>query len=107
MLQTLGLGNPAGSTSSKVMTLDSISQIGTSIAFLFVIADLIAQLLKLYKAKSSEEISLVGLTIRFLGVGLFWLRFMVIEDTVFLIGQTIFAVLLLVYVYLVIKYRKN
>jgi uncharacterized protein with PQ loop repeat len=89
------------------MNLDNISQFGVSIAFIFITADLISQILKIYKAKTSKEISLIGLGIRIVGTSFFLFRFIVINDTVFLIGQSIFVALLLGYIGLVVKYRKN
>lgn len=89
------------------MTADSISQIGASIAFILLIVDMVAQLLKLYSAKSSKEISLAGLSIRIMGVSLFWFRFLVIQDTIFVIGQSLFLILLLGYTVLALRYRKD
>jgi len=89
------------------MTLDLVSQFLASIALIFFIVDAIAQLLKLYKAKSSEEISMVGLAVRVTGMSFFVLRFGVIGDQVLFFGQSVFLLIMLAYGVLVIRYRKN
>ncbi len=89
------------------MNIDSVSEFLASIAIAFFIADLLAQTLKLYKAKTSEEISLSGLVIRTLGMSFFVLRFQVTGDTALFIGQGIFLVLMLIYSFMAFKYRKK
>lgn len=89
------------------LSLDNTSSFLASIALLFFIADAVSQVVKLSRAKTSKEISLIGIVIRITGMLFFVLRFGVIGDLPLFIGQTVSTLVALIYLGLVIKYRKE
>lgn len=89
------------------MILEYIVTYGTPLAFLAFIIDNIIQIKNLLSLKASREISLVGESIRLLAVSLLFLKFIVLQDFILLIGQAIFLATLCFYYILILIYHKN
>ncbi len=85
----------------------SLSQLAGTVAFLCVIFDLLSQIIRVCKVKSSHDISLPGILIRIIGANLFLLKFFEIKDDLLLLGQLTLVVLLLIYLLLIRKFRRN
>lgn len=76
------------------------------IAFFSLSADVILQIMQVCKEKDSREISLKGELIRLFAVSVFLIRFIVIKDYILAIGQTIFILVFITYLFIIAKYRR-
>ncbi len=89
------------------MEISSFTSIGASIAFALFVLDLLFEIRHILALKDSRDISIFGSLMRVTGVTLLLIRFINIGDIPLIIGQTVFATLLIVYVCIVFKYRNN
>lgn len=78
----------------------------TAIAFIALTVDVILQIRKLIRRKSSRDISRKGSAIRLIAIMLLEVKFIVLKDFWLILGQGLFNVLFVVYFLLILKYRK-
>lgn len=78
----------------------------TALAFIALTFDVILQIKKLVKRKSSKDISKHGCIIRLVALFLLEAKFLVLKDFWLILGQGMFNILFIVYFALIIKYRK-
>lgn len=76
------------------------------LAFSSFIVESLFQIRHTLKRKSSADISITGVTIRFLAGIIFVVKYLVIKDLFLLIGQVVFSSVFLVLLILVIIYRR-
>lgn len=67
--------------------------------------DVTMQIIKIYKRKSSLDISITWLSIRILAWLLIISKFILVNDIYLMIWQAIFMTFLIVYIFVVIYYR--
>jgi uncharacterized protein with PQ loop repeat len=72
-----------------------------------VSSDVFLQILKVSKRKSSLDISLIGILIRFIAVNIFLTKFILEGDPYLISGQIFFNTLLFVYLLTIAWYRKS
>lgn len=80
---------------------------GTLIAFGAIAIDLIFQIHRVWKRKSSADISLWGYTIRFIAAFILFAKYFTLFDAYLISGQAIVVILHVIYFWLVIKYRSR
>lgn len=78
---------------------------GTLVAFGAIAIDLVFQIHRVWKRKSSRDISLFGYTVRFIAAFILLSKYASLSDEYLITGQMIVVVLHTVYFWLVIKYR--
>ena len=79
----------------------------TLIAFLTISVDLMFQISRIHKRKSSLDISIKGTLVRLFGAAIFTLKYFVIKDFYLILGQLLFMGILMVYIISVLYYSKN
>ncbi len=77
----------------------------TIMAVAAVIVDLIFEINKVLKRRSSMDISPIGITIRTMAMSALIIKFISINDHVLIFGQIALASAMFVYLFLVLKYR--
>jgi uncharacterized protein with PQ loop repeat len=87
--------------------VDILSAYGTLIAFVALYIDMSFQIARIFKRKSSADISIGGVVVRLSATLLFLFRFVAIRDFPLSLGQGLFCAMLAVYVFLLVKYRKG
>lgn len=68
--------------------------------------DIVLQILQIYKTKSSKDLSIAGLVIRFLAILIITIKFISVGDTPLIAGQILIAVTFTVYFVLAVMYSK-
>lgn len=86
--------------------LTSIINYMTFIAFIALTLDVIFQIFRVAKKKSSGDISLRGCILRVIAVLIFEIKFILLDDPWLVLGQGIFGSIFLTYFFLVLLYRK-
>ncbi len=66
-------------------TLDTF----TILSYIGLNADIIFQIRRIYKTKSSRDISLIGLSIRYLAIIIILIKFISLSDVPLIIGQSL------------------
>ncbi len=77
----------------------------TLISYLALNVDLSLQTLKIYKNKSSKDLSITGMSIRYIAILVILYKFFTLEDIPLIIGQGLITLIFFVYLSLAIKYR--
>lgn len=81
-----------------------ILDILTLISLVAINVDILFQIRRIYKNKSSRDLSITGLTIRDIAIIILLIKFISISDTVLIIGQALIALTLTAYLVLAIIY---
>ena len=79
----------------------------TTLAFLAISFDIVLQIIKVYSRKSSADISIKGCVLRLLAISTIWFKFFSLSDFLLVAGQGILISLYIIYLVLLIKYRKK
>lgn len=77
----------------------------TILSYVALNIDIIFQILRIWRTKSSNDISLIGLTIRYVAVLVILFKFMSLSDLPLIIGQSLITVTITLYLLLAISYR--
>jgi len=86
--------------------LDSL----TLISYIALNIDLVLQIRRIYKTKSSDDISLTGMAIRYVAIIIILIKFISLESVPLVVGQGLVAVTFTVYFIMAVTYfinRKN
>lgn len=86
--------------------LELLINYATAIAFIALFIDVILQIKKLIKLKSSKDISKHGCIMRLVALFILEVKFIVLNDFWLILGQGLFNILFIVYFVLILKYRK-
>jgi uncharacterized protein with PQ loop repeat len=76
----------------------------TILSYLALNIDIILQIKRIYKTKSSEDLSLSGMTIRYVAILVILIKFVSLSDMPLMIGQGIIAVTFTIYFVLAMLY---
>ena len=79
----------------------------TLIAFIALTLDLIFQISHVIKKKSSKDVSIAGCVVRIFAISILELKFILVNDSWLIVGQSIFGIVFLAYFALVLFYRNN
>ena len=77
----------------------------TVIAYIAFSTDLVIQILRIYRRKSSNDVSARGTAIRTIGSLVILLKFISVDDIYLIIGQVLFTLTVATYLLMIIKYR--
>ncbi|NOZ80736.1 MAG: hypothetical protein GXP63_03610 [DPANN group archaeon] len=75
------------------------------VAFVALTADIFLQIRKIFRRKSSLDVSARGLVVRMVGALILLAKFIIIDDTVLMVGQTVFVLAFMAYFLLVLYFR--
>lgn len=79
----------------------------TVISYIALNADIILQIRRIYLNKSSRNLSLVGLSIRYVAILIILIKFISLSDIPLIIGQGLIAITFTTYLILAIYYFVN
>ncbi len=82
----------------------------TLLSYMALNIDIILQVRRIYKTKSSKDLSLVGMTIRYIAILIVLFKFISLSDTSLIIGQSVIALTFTLYFVLAVvyfQYRKK
>ena len=85
---------------------EQLISFATVIAFIAFSADLIIQIYRVYRRKSSNDISARGTVIRTAGSLIILLKFINVDDPYLITGQIIITATIVTYLLMIVKYRK-
>jgi hypothetical protein len=83
--------------------MDSLD-IFTIISYVGLNVDLVFQIRRIYKNKSSKDISLVGLSVRYVAILVILVKFISISDEALIIGQGLILITFTCYFFLALYY---
>ncbi len=84
-----------------------ILDIATIVALMALNIDIFLQNQKVYRRKSSKDISLPGLSVRYIAIFIILTKYVAINDKVLVFGQSLIALNVMVYIVLVYRYRRS
>ena len=67
--------------------------------------DLALQTLRVYKNKSSKDLSLLGMCIRYIAILIILYKFITLSDIALIIGQGLISLIFFIYLWLALRYR--
>ena len=79
----------------------------TIIAFTALAGDLLLQIYRVWTRKHSADVSIIGECIRVLAAIVIFMKLAFVGDPYLIIGQVVLVLLLVIYVALLFRYRKN
>lgn len=79
----------------------------TFIAYVAFNLDMLFEIRKVLATRDSRDLSIPGMSIRLFAAALLLAKFTYIQDTYLIIGQTIFVTTILIYLILLVKYRRK
>ena len=77
----------------------------TIVAYGALSIDVVFQINTIWTRKSSADVSILGVIIRTTAISIFLLKFLLLGDTIIIAGQSVFLVLMAVYISLLVMYR--
>lgn len=80
---------------------------GTLVAFGAIAVDLLFQIQRVGRRKSSADISVWGYTIRFVSAFILFAKYFTLADRYLILGQAVVIVLLTLYFALIIRYHSR
>lgn len=86
------------------MNLDTLNLL-TGLALGALCVDVCLQIWRVWKVKSSQEVSIIGVSIRFGAAMIMLVKFAWIQDSVLVWGQTILVALITYYLILLVRLR--
>lgn len=69
----------------------------TLLSYVALNVDVVLQIVRIYKTKSSHDLSLTGMTIRYIGIVIILVKFLSLGDIALIIGQGLIALTFTVY----------
>lgn len=86
--------------------LDLFVNYATLISYIAFSIDLLFQILRVYKRKSSLDVSWKGTAFRLVGSTVIFIKFLTLDDTYLIVGQFVFILTVITYLIFVLYYRK-
>ena len=83
-------------------TLDAL----TILSYLALVADIFFQVGKIYTTKSSEDLSLLGMSIRYVAILVIFIKFFSLSDLPLIVGQGLIGGAFTAYFMLAVYYRR-
>ena len=85
--------------------LETTINYATVLAYIALSVDVIFQIHKIWVRKSSADVSIPGVVIRTTAIGVFLVKFTLLKDMIIIAGQSVFLLLMAVYIVLLVTYR--
>jgi len=82
----------------------SLLDVLTLLSFIGLNVDILFQTRRVYKTKSSKDLSLIGLSVRYLAIIVILIKYVNVGDTTLLIGQSLILLTFTIYFMLVVSY---
>jgi uncharacterized protein with PQ loop repeat len=79
----------------------------TLLSYIALNVDIMLQVKRIYRRKSSDDLSLVGMTIRYIAIIIILVKFASLRDVPLVIGQGLCAVTFTVYFVLAVLYFRH
>ena len=79
----------------------------TLLSYAALNVDILFQIWRIHKTKSSRDLSLLGLTIRYAAILIIFIKFLSLEDLPLIIGQGLIVLTFTTYFVLAITYYKH
>lgn len=76
----------------------------TLVSYVALNVDIILQVRRIHKTKSSRDLSLLGMSIRFLAIAIILVKFISLRDTALIIGQGLIAATFVIYFLAALNY---
>ncbi len=77
----------------------------TVLSYIALNVDIIFQILRIWRTKSSNDISLIGLSIRYVAILIILWKFISLSDLPLIAGQTLITITVTLYLLLAVSYR--
>lgn len=85
----------------------NLLDIFTIISYIALNVDIVFQIHRVYKTKSSRDLSLIGLSIRYVAILIILIKFISLDDLPLIIGQGLIAVTFTTYFIFAFYYFSN
>ena len=79
----------------------------TLISYLALVTDVLFQIGKVYKTKSSKDLSLLGMSIRYVAILIIFIKFFSLSDLPLILGQGLIGAAFTAYFILAVYYRRG
>jgi uncharacterized protein with PQ loop repeat len=79
----------------------------TLLSCLALAADILLQIKRVYRTKSSNDLSLLGMTIRYIAIIVILVKFISLNDLPLMIGQGVITIIFTAYLFLAIVYFRH
>lgn len=79
----------------------------TVVSYIALNIDVVLQALRIYRTKSSKDLSILGMTIRFLAIIIILIKFISLSSLSLVIGQGLIAITFSIYLILAILYFRH
>ena len=79
----------------------------TLVAYVAFSSDLIVQIVRIWKRKSSADVSSKGVVLRLIGSAVILIKLIGVGDPYLIIGQIILTLTVATYLYFTLRYRKG
>lgn len=79
----------------------------TLISYTALNVDVVLQIHRIYNTKSSRDLSMPGMTIRFIAIGIILIKFIELGDMPLLLGQALIASTFTIYFILAVAYARH
>jgi hypothetical protein len=86
--------------------LELIINYGALLAYGALATDLVLQIIHIAQRRSSADVSIPGALVRLSANLIFLTKFILIEDSYLILGQTLFLTLVVTYIICLVRYRK-
>lgn len=83
----------------------SYLDLATAFSLVALNIDIVLQNIRVFRRKSSSDVSLSGLIVRYVAIFVILLKYLSLSDWVLLMGQAVIAANVTVYLVLVVRYR--
>ena len=87
--------------------LNLVISYATIIAYIAFSIDLLMQIFKIQKNKSSDDVTSWGVGIRLIGSCILLIKFITVNDSYLMIGQGLFSLTILAYLFTVIYFKSK
>ncbi len=85
----------------------SLLDLATICAYVALGSDLLMQIHRVWARKHSADISVLGEFVRIVAVAIILFKLTAVGDTYLIVGQVAMLVLITIYFFLVVRFRKN
>lgn len=88
------------------MIIPLLINYATLLSYIAFSTDLLLQIARIYRRKSSSDVSWKGIVFRLSGSLIILIKFLTLKDTYLIVGQIIFTLTVVTYLVMAIYYRK-
>ena len=91
----------------EIITSMNLLDILTVLSYVALNIDILLQISRIYKTKSSKDLSLLGMSIRYLAILIVLIKFVSLSDVSLIIGQALITLTFTVYFVLAVVYFRR